>query len=322
MKIHKLASGGRIDVVDTRPVAVRQLGHLQLSQPDSAGYRHVSAASGMAVVGSSTWVVSDTSGQLARFGSGVWSGDLHEGLPAQKQKPDLEAIIAIPNGEAGATLVGFGSGSSKNDSRAGALVQEVDREGFAVGPARRADLSPLYNELSKRLPSGLNIEGVAMREGVYGSELLLLHRGRKAGDPNTIFVLDAEQAVLALRKAKTLDLTMLRSSHEVSLGNLNGVQLGFSDAISLPDGQIAFTASAEASDDHAADGRILGSVIGTIDSSFRVTSIRALEGPARKVEGLVQSKLIDAHAPTTQFTLVTDPDDPQRAAEVLAVDLA
>jgi hypothetical protein len=58
-----------------------------------------------------------------------------------------------------------------------------------------------------------------------------------------------------------------------------------------------------------------------LGADLTLQALRPLTGPARKVEGLELTRELDASAPATSFTLVTDPDDPATAAEVLTVDL-
>jgi hypothetical protein len=124
----------------------------------------------------------------------------------------------------------------------------------------------------------------------------------------------------ALRAGQPLPVDAIRGQVTLDLGSLGGNRLGFSDARALPDGRIAFAASAEG-EDAASDGRITGSVIGVLDADLRVTTLRPLTGPVRKVEGIEIARELDAKAPANQFVLVTDADDPARPAEVLRVDL-
>lgn len=310
-----------ITAVDVRPIDPRLDGRLSLGAPDSSGRNHVSAASGLASAGGAAWIVSDEYGELARFDRLDQPGRLFPGLAPAKRKPDLESLLRIPQGDSGSLLVAFGSGSSKSGTRSAALVQAVDGAGALAGGPVRADLAPLYAALAGRLPKGLNIEGLALRDGEHGGELLLFHRGMIDGDVNTIFTIDAARAIDALRAGRQLDADLLLSQHSVDLGTLGGERLGFADAHMLDDGRIAFIASAEGADEHG-DGPIKGSAIGIMDPSFAVTALRPLSGPPRKVEGIEPTRNLDPAAPASSFTLVTDPDDPALAAELLTVDLA
>lgn len=316
------AGGPRQVAIDTRPLAARADGQLALSQPDRGGRSHVSAASGIAQAGGVTWVVSDEYGELARFDDAVKPGRLLPGLArTSKQKPDLEAMLRVPAADGGATLVAFGSGSKDNGTRDRALVQAVNGAGQVVGAPVEASLAPLYDELDRRLPLGPNVEGMALRDGAAGAELLVFHRGKLAGDVNTIFRLDAVRALDALRGGRSLGGDLVLGQHQVDLGELGGERLGFADAVALDDGSIAFVASAEG-DDGSGDGPIRGSVVGLMDANFTVRVLRPLDGPARKVEGILPATHVDPAATASRFTLVTDADDPAAPSEVLSVDLA
>lgn len=306
--------------VDMRPLDPMLSGRLSLATADSTGRLHVSAASGLATAGGAAWVVSDEYGELARFDELTSAGTLLPGLAKARKKPDLESLVRIPD-EAGrgSLLVAFGSGSAKNRDRA--LVQSVNASGAAVGAPVAADLAPLFAALDGRLPLRPNFEGLALRQGAQGAELLLFHRGKTASDVNMVFRLHAARTIAALRAGAAVPADVVLGQAAVDLGMLDGDRLGFADARTLPDGRIAFVASAEGSD-ATGDGPIKGSVVGILDSSFAVQALRPLSGPARKVEGLELTRELDRTASPTSFTLVTDPDDPTSAAEVLTVDVA
>lgn len=315
-------SGTRHVVVDTRPLSARVDGTLTLSAPDRDGRSHVSAASGIAQAGGATWVVSDEYGELARFDDPARPGTLLPGLArSSKHKPDLEAMLRVPNAGGGALLVALGSGSKPNGTRDRALAQPVDAAGQVLGAPIEASLGSLYDELDRRLPLGPNVEGVALRDGAAGAELLLFHRGKLAGDVNAVFRLDAARALDALRGGRSLGADLVLGAHHVDLGMLGGERLGFADAVALEDGSIAFVASAEG-EDGSGDGPIKGSVIGLMDANFTVRALRPLDGPPRKVEGILPATHVDPAAPASRFTLVTDADDPTVPSEVLSVDLA
>lgn len=306
--------------VDTRPIDATVSGHLSLGENDPTGFPHVSAASSLAAAGGAAWVVSDRYGELVRFDDLAAHGTLLPGLEAKKHRPDLESLVAIPDGTAGGSLlVAFGSGSKKGRDRA--LTQAVDASGAPVGRPSESSLASLYEELDRRLPLQPNIEGLALRDGAAGAELLVFHRGKLAEDVNTIFRLDAARVVAALRSGHPVPADVVLGQTSIELGSLGGHKLGFADARVLDDGRIAFAASAEGAD-AVDDGVITGSAVGILDADFTIQVLRPLTGPARKVEGLELTRDLDPSAPATSFTLVTDPDDPAKASEVLTVDLA
>ena len=214
----------------------------------------------------------------------------------------------------------LGSGSKHNGTRDRALVQAVDAAGQVSGAPREANLAPLYDALREQLAGrDLNVEGIALRDGAAGAELLVFHRGQERGQTNTIFRLDAARAIEALRVGGSVDRSVLLGAHEVDLGTLGGERLGFADAQVLADGRIAFVASAESAS-LSGNGTIRGSAVGLLDASFALQALRPLDGPPRKLEGMQATRDFGAGG-ALAFTLVTDPDDPARAAELLRVDL-
>lgn len=307
--------------VDTRPIAVTEHGRLQLGTPDKDGRPFISAASGLAAAGGAAWVVSDENGMLGRFDRLARPGALLPGLDNDKKRPDMESLVSIPQADGSSMLVAFGSGSKDDHTRDRALVQQVDASGATSGAPAEASLTGLYKELRSRLPMGTNIEGLALRDGADGAELLVFHRGRLDGDANTIFRLDAARAIDALRDGGKLHGDLVLGQTQVDLGSLHGERLGFADAKVLDDGRIAFVASAEGSDDANGNGEIKGTAVGILDASFAVQSLRPLDGPPRKVEGIELTSKLDPTASATSLTLVTDPDDAAAAAELLTVDL-
>lgn len=307
--------------VDTRPLRVTEQGELRLSAPDRDGRPFVSAASGLAAAGGASWLVSDEYGELGRFESLSRPGELLPGLTHTGKRPDLESLTSIAQADGSSMLVGLGSGSKDDGTRDLALVQHVAANGAPLGAPHRTPLNELYDALRTRLPRGLNIEGLAVKNGADGAELLLFHRGRMAGDANTIFRLDAARALDSLRRGTELGAELVLGQHEVDLGELHGERLGFADATLLDDGRIAFVASAEGVDDENGNGRILGSAVGILDAQLAVQSLRPLAGTPRKVEGIELTRRLDPAASAASLTLVTDPDDASVAAEVLTVEL-
>ena len=305
--------------IDTRPLQPTATGTIPLGAPDDRGRRFVSAASGIAAGGNGTaWVVSDEMGALVRIDArGI--GHLEPGLPPTKHRPDFESMLAAPSDDAahGATMV-FAAGSGSKDSRHRGVVQDISAAGAPVGAPRMIDLGELHARMATELPGGVNVEGMALHTARSGaSELVLLQREQDGDAPNRLFRVDGPSVLAALRDGAAIPARALLGSVPVDLGSLHGVRLGFADATALPDGRIAFAASAE-----AADGSILGSAIGMLDRDLRVTALRPLAGAPRKIEGIELASRIDPTAAPTAFVLVTDPDDADRATERLTVDLA
>lgn len=303
--------------VDRRPLAVHALGTLQVA----GGGRILDAASGLAAVGGTAWIVSDGDHDLLRFDDLARAGARVNGLPERADKYDLEALTTLPNAGAGrgAALLAVGSGSKAG--RDLGVLQDVDAAGAPAGPAMAVQLGPLYAALDDRLPDQLNVEGAAVRHGRSGWELLLFHRGLEPGSKSVVFVLDADAVARAARAGRAVAATAVRSQRVLELGALDGHQLAVSDADVLPDGRIVITATAETTDEAHRDGRIIGSAVGVLSSDLRLESLRPLTGPPRKVEGIEPARSFDPSAPADRYVLVTDADDKTRPSELLHVEL-
>lgn len=222
-------------------------------------------------------------------------------LPAEpaelkRAKPDLECVAALGAGE----LLILGSGSKVSRTR-GVLLD------LAAGP-RAVDLGPLYSTLAEQIPE-LNIEGAAL----CGATLRLLQRGNGPSGVNAVVDLELKGVREALANGWPLDGFLIQAVHRVELGDLQGVRLGFTDAASLPDGRLLFSAAAEAGKDTYQDGPCAGSVLGVLDAQARVDWIEPLEGRA-KIEGV--------HVRATgEALLVDDPDDRSRRASLWSARL-
>lgn len=317
--------------VTTKPAAVaaptaapkwlelKQLGTLTTDGSTGPGRQpHVSAASGLVVVGRSVWVASDDENHLARFDAlgaakGQWLRALPGTLPAEKEarraeKPDFETLSAFP---ATATaphggLLSLGSGSA--DTRLRGVFVPLDVAGAPQTP-RTVDLSQLLGSLSKQIDD-LNIEGSVVSRGL----LRLFHRGGENGG-NAIIDVDLSAVTKAIDSGTPLDASALRGTTPFDLGTLAGIPLGFSDASALPDGSIVFVASAEDTDDPVFDGAVSGSVIGllrpdgSLGPTFPVKNLK-LEGVDARVVG-----------DDLELLLVADADDPNIASPLLSVRL-
>src|SRR5688572_32889185 len=89
-----------------KPVATRFIRELTLASPPNAdSARHISAASGMVVVGEFLYVIADDELQLGVFegnGAGalvrLFPGELPKASAERKAlKPDLEALVRLPS---------------------------------------------------------------------------------------------------------------------------------------------------------------------------------------------------------------------------------
>ena len=231
------------------------------------------------------------------------------GDPAQRKrlKPDLEALIHIPAqaDEEHGLLVAWGSAS--RPQREFAVVFTLDAQGgIAAGPVKMP-LEALCRPLRQRYGE-LNLEaGFAA-----GGRLHLFQRANR-GQPVNGHITFAVRAMrdwlcgLAAEPPQPLEMTTM------SLGAIDGVPLGITDAAALPEGGWIFSAVAEDTSDAYGDGQCVGSVIGWTDARGVLQGCERLLG-APKAEGV-------AIAPGQRLWLVTDADDPARPSELLELHL-
>jgi hypothetical protein len=277
------------------------------------GDRFIAAGSGLVRTGEFIYVISDDArelgvfpargnapGRLARFLPGDLPTDPEE---RKRRKPDVEALALLPGG-----LLALESGSKPQ--RRGGVWWELDDAGALVGEPRRLDLAPLYETLARDIPD-LNIEGATVAAG----RLLLFQRGNGRGAVNAVVALDLD-AVLAAVGTGRLEADAVIGTRRHDLGELDGVRLCFSDATSLADGRVLFTAVAEGGEDTYLDGECAGAGVGVFDPQGELAGWELLE-PVYKVEG------IEAHARDggVVILLVADADDPQSPSPLLEAPL-
>lgn len=237
----------------------------------------------------------------------------------KRLKPDLEAVLTLPDGR----LLAFGSGSTSERERL--LLLDLD------GVPRWVPAGPLYRALrEERAFSGseLNVEGAA----VAGDAVRLFQRGNGA-------VVDGVQPVNA-----TVDLSLdellaaverwadgseapspaLARVHSYALGDVAGVSVSFTDATPWPSphaGRVAWLGAAEDSPDTYRDGECVGAALGWIDPDGSVVQapLRTPDGALYtvKAEGLV----FDPGDPTLAW-VVCDVDDPSRPSCLCRVRVA
>ena len=175
-------------------VATRFIRELTLASPPNGDNhaRHISAASGMVVVGAFLYVVADDELHLGVFDiSGAEAGDLVRLFPgdlpgpsAERKalKPDLEALVRLPSypGYPHGALLALASGSKPN--RRTGVVLELDESGRVAGEPCPCDPTPLYSSLESRFPA-LNIESsgtlIASTRAQMTRTILAMKKSRK-----------------------------------------------------------------------------------------------------------------------------------------------
>lgn len=268
-------------------IQLEKIRDLTLSNTAEGRPDHLSAGSGLVRRGDYIYVIGDDELDLAVFSMADGGpGELvrlFEGvLPVDEadrgqDKPDLEALTVLPPFKFNpyGALVALGSGSG--ESRARGFAWSLDEDGSLRGFPRIVDLSDLYDFLEQHVAGKLNIEGVA----VAGDRLALFQRGNSEGGENVVAYLALERVMHELSADFAIESSELVEVQRFELGELGGVELNFSDADSLPDGRLVFSASTE--DD---SGECVGSVLGVIGEGGEIEQQDRLDDDSVKIEGV------------------------------------
>lgn len=296
---------------------------LDLIEPTETGRSpFLTAASGLVSVGDYLYVIADDEQHLGIFSRShpqvggrllrLLDGDLPDEPKARKaHKPDFEVLTVLPafGTYSQGALLALGSGSKKRRCRGVLLGLAAD--GALNTEPLIIDLQPLYTELAKHF-ADLNIEGAFVNQ-----YLNLLQRGNQAiNSQNACIRLDLAKSSNAILQMQTLTADLLISIQAYALGEAQGIPLGFTDAVALPNASWVFSAAAEASDNSYADGAFMGAALGIMNAQGKLVKLTLLdnrykiEGVAARVEGN-----------SLHLLLVTDADDPNQAAVLLQTQL-
>ena len=299
-------------------IPVERVRSLRLDRSEGASRSAgIAAASGLAVLGDTLYVVSDDELYLAIFGAmGETPGHTVHFLPGhlpedyeerKDEKPDLESLTPLdtfgPFEQGG--LIALGSGSSPH-RRHGALAA-LGPDG-TVSETVRIDAGPLFEHLAGRI-EGLNLEGTA----VVGDSFRILQRGNEPGATNAHVDLSLDGLREALVSRGPLEAHLVEDIVQHDLGRIHGTDLCFSDADTLSDGRVAFSASAETSE-QGQDGALIGSGIGIMSAAGDIESLEPIDVKV-KVEGLATVETRDG----IEAYMVTDEDDPNTPTDLLRV---
>jgi hypothetical protein len=225
------------------------------------------------------------------------------------KKPDLEALTLLPaSHSSNQMLLAIGSGSKPNRCR-GALVP-IDSSGNISGLIEPIDLSNLYSYLQDQIGT-LNIEGATFNN----KDLVFFQRGNTKNNINASIRLSLDDFYCLLKNPYRQGIPKIQITH-YDLGHIEKIPYCFTDASSLSNGDIIFTASAEDTDNAYLDGKCLGSVIGIISTQNEITFLEPIDRKI-KLEGIA-AEIIGNQI---KVILVSDADNPNIPASLYSASI-
>lgn len=303
-------------------LSIRILGVRELRYDDAASSgddrpAHIRAASGLAMVGGRLAVIQDDAAFIGFVDDRVTALPLprgaggrrrfEEALGNKQDKLDLEACVAV-----GQDLWAFGSGSTP-------MREKIAVIGYTT---RLHDASPLYRRMREELsgpsaadsfmvPPQVNIEGAA----IVNKELWLFHRGNTgphdAGP--TVFRIDFHRFDRWLASDGALpDIDFVA---DYDLGTIDGVRLGFTDAVAVG-ARVFYLAAAERSPNAIDDGAVVACQLGVIQGDDVRAAVLEIDGVPLKAEGLA----FDPNNPRRGWISI-DPDDTEQPAQLYQFEL-
>lgn len=280
--------------------------------------QHLSAASGLVVIGHYFYVIADDELHLGQFvvnspNAGCWI-PLFEGyLPHEKaahkaKKPDIEALTLLPASKqyAYGALLAIGSGSKQN--RQNAVIIPLDSNGNVAEKPYQFSLAALYQTLQQHFPD-LNIEGACIKD----NQLVLMQRANNQYRNSALIYCPLTTFLLLLDKPKP-DFSKCLIIVEYTLPEIEGIPLGFTDGKVLANGNMIFTAAAENTNNSYNDGACVGSAIGIITAEGQLQSCHLLQEPY-KIEGIA----VHIQNNKENIWLVNDADNPLMPATLFNI---
>jgi hypothetical protein len=299
---------------------------------------HVRAASSMTWVGTRIALVQDDVNFVAlvdpRTGLATavtlpaGKDDLRQfdvGRGNKKYKLDLEAMTRVPQ-VGGSMVLAFGSGSKKRREN----VLTLSFTGRAADPVPAepslVPLPALYAALRATTDfagSDMNIEGALYLDGM----IRLFSRGNGEAKDG-LNPLDATCDLSWGALKAHIDSPDMQPPPAIArvtqyeLGAVDGVPLGFTDAIPLQRGGVMYSAAAEASPDASEDGEVGGSALGVLPNDRRQGGrwARILDEDGAPFVGKVEGLVLDRRD-ATRALVVIDVDDHTRPSELCEVVL-
>ncbi|UPT75048.1 MAG: hypothetical protein M0D55_04865 [Elusimicrobiota bacterium] len=232
------------------------------------------AGSGLARVPGGFWVIADDMNHVVHVPDGAGPGRGRRLFPGvlpsdaasrKRVKKDLESLIDLGAGK----LVAFPSGSKDRRCR-GSLITLSSSGAFKK--AVEINFRSLMTILGDVVPD-LNIEGGFVR----GKRLILLQRGNGRAGFSGVVKMRLSAFLRGMKKGSWKESGLGLKIKRVRLGSWGKVPLTFTDGFFL-DGRAYFSAAAEAGKDTYLDGKVSGSVIGSMKKGGKPTVLAKLAG--------------------------------------------
>lgn len=260
----------------------------------------ITSASGIVYQDQNIYLIADDSDYIYKYN--LENKDLNkyglidnpkENLP-KKEKQDLEALAYQQN-----IFYAFGSGSKSNR-------ENLNTFNLNAKIHQQIPLDVLYTSIASFAnmdKEELNIEGAF----IHGEELYLFNRGNGKQKKNFIAIIQG--------KNFTEEFNIIL--HDIKLPKFNGIQTGFSDA-TLVDNTIYFLATAEDSNTTTSDGKIVGSILGTMSLKNLKIKKTYIISETKKLEGIT---LFKNEGKTKTFLLCDDNDDANTSSTIYKVEI-
>ncbi|HOD09418.1 MAG TPA: hypothetical protein PLH25_02650 [Flavobacterium sp.] len=235
----------------------------------------IGAASGLVYHNEQLYIISDSSNYLHHFDT--VTADVNkivffekaEDNMSKDKKPDFECVTLE-----GDTLYLFGSGSTENRNL-GMQLSLVSKKAVGV------DFSDFYNTFKKAFSipdTDFNIEGVCFGYDYH----YFFQRGNGSNNYNGVFIIQN----IPFEENPSLEFI------RYDFPKISNVAPTFTDAIMIDD-KIYFLAAAEDTNSTYDDGKVLGSIIGCINTKTMNVEFTILISEKHKFEGLTLYEITD-----------------------------
>jgi hypothetical protein len=264
----------------------------------------------------------------------------------KQQKLDLESAVYLYDED---VMLAFGSGSTHQREKVVVVVGKTVLSTHAFynhqGIVNAHGLYQKFRDTKEFSGSELNIEGATLLTQSEPRRIRFFQRGNGAPRGELLPIsatcdVDLDDLLDYIREPNVAPVPELFNIVQFDLGTIGmqNIALGFTDATELPPNgrddspAVLYLAGAEDSPDTYNDGAVAGSVVGSVQCTYKgpwvdqctsqYTKLKNPDGTlfAEKAEGLVLSHDDDGELSRNNAIIVLDPDN-DRPARVCSVSL-